>query len=57
MQKEHNELKKKIDVLQEFVTANVGILPPLSPSTDQSASSAAVTAMKHDATSLLDRVI
>ena len=50
-------LRKKIDILQEFVTANVGILPPLSPSTDQATSYAAVAARQHDAASLPERVI
>ena len=40
-----------------MVTANVGILHPLSPSKDQTTSYAAVTARQHDAASLPERVI
>ncbi|ORD93318.1 hypothetical protein ECANGB1_208 [Enterospora canceri] len=57
LQKENDELKKKFDILQEFVTANVGILPPLSPSTEQATSYAAVAARQNDAPSLPERVI
>ena len=44
LQKEHHELTKIIYVLQEFVTANVGILSPFS--TVQLKSYAAIAAMK-----------
>ena len=56
LQKENDELKKKNDILQEFVTANVGILPPLSPSTEQVTSYAAVAARQNDAPSLPEQV-
>ena len=57
LQREHDELKKTFDVLQGYVTANVGILPTYSPPTDQSTSYAAVAATKHDAVSLPECVI
>ena len=53
LQREHDELKKKIHVLQEFVTANLGILPP----TDQSTNHTAIAATKKDIVSLLKRVL
>ena len=57
LQREQDELKKKIDVLQEFVTANVSILPPFSPSKDQFISYAAVAATKQDGVSIPEPVI
>ena len=57
LQKENDKFKKKFDILQEFVTANVEILPPVSPSTEQAISYAAVAAIQHDAASLPECVI
>ena len=50
-------LWKKIDVLLGFVTANIGILSPFSPTTDQTKSYAAVADSKQVAVSLPRRVI
>ena len=57
LQKENYELNIKFDILKEFITANVGIRPPLSPSTEQAISYAAVAARQHDAICLPEHVI
>ena len=52
LQMEHDELKKKIHVLQKFVKSNVGVLPPILLPIDQSKIYFAGIATKLDAVSL-----